>query len=135
MDRPGCLDLLRSVSLGRIGLSVDALPVIVPVGFSVLDDRIVFGIRPQARFATALHGMVIALEADQWDPERRTGWTVLVQGPARVLTEAGDLERIAALEASRWWFAESTRVVELATDVVSGRWLGQVGERSGRTRS
>jgi hypothetical protein len=60
---------------------------------------------------------------------------VLVQGPARVITEAGDLERIAALEASHWWFAESPRVVELATDVVSGRWLGQVSERSGRMRS
>ena len=126
LTRDECLGLLATVPVGRIGLSVDALPVIVPVGFCVLGDRVVFGVHAESRAMASLHGTVVAFQADLWDPRERTGWSVLVQGPARLVTDPVEIEFVQATPSSDWWMndvGDDVHVVALGTDVITGHRL------------
>lgn len=123
LDRDTCLGLLATVPVGRVALSVDALPVITPVGFVVDGDRVVFAVSPEARATASLHGMVVAFQADHWDAATATGWSVLVQGPARVVTDPAERHRIMVPTVDRA-VAGSFELVAVATDVLTGRRLG-----------
>jgi hypothetical protein len=128
LDRPTCLSLLSSVGVGRVGLSVDALPVIMPVGFRVDGDRIVFALSAGSRGAAAVNGTVVAFEADDVDPTTGVGWTVLVQGPARLVADslgcAGDGWGPSP-DADEGPASQEQRlreVVSVSTEVITG-WL------------
>lgn len=126
LTRDECLGLLATVPVGRIGLSVDALPVIVPVGFCLLGDRVVFGVHAESRAMASLHGAVLAFQADLWDPRERTGWSVLVQGPARLVSDSVEIEFVRAAPSSDWWMTDvddDVHVVALGTEVITGRRL------------
>jgi len=75
-----CWELLATISVGRLALSVRALPQILPVQY-YLDGRSLavclgHGQVPER----ALDDVVIAFAADAIDPVTRTGWSVQVQG-------------------------------------------------------
>jgi nitroimidazol reductase NimA-like FMN-containing flavoprotein (pyridoxamine 5'-phosphate oxidase superfamily) len=123
VDRDGCLQLLATVPVGRVALSVDALPVITAVGFVVDGDRVVFAVAPEARATAALHGMVVAFEADHWDATTGTGWSVLVQGPAKVVADPAERERLIVPTVDHA-VAGSYELVAVATAVITGRRLG-----------
>ncbi len=75
-----CRSLLRAGGIGRVSLSVGALPAIFPVHYELVDDDIVFRAPIDAPGPGALDGAVIAFEADQFDPDESGGWSVLVVG-------------------------------------------------------
>jgi len=77
-----CRRLLDSERLGRIAISVAALPVVVPVFYRIVGDRIAFGVEAESLFA-ALSDNVVAFEVDHVDQETNVGWTVLVVGRSR----------------------------------------------------
>lgn len=97
-----CLALLRPGGIGRVSLSIGALPAIFPVHYRVVDDDIVF--RAPADHGSApgtLDGTVIAFEADEFDPADDGGWSVLVVGRVESAAEPGftrvPSERISGL--------------------------------------
>lgn len=145
LDRSTCLSLLSSVGVGRLGLSVGALPVIMPVGFRVDGDRIVFSLRAGDGGAGAVNGAVVAFEADDVDPTTGVGWTVLVQGAARLVPDPqghADHKRgpssgndgASAPRAQRMHerIQPGDEIVSVSTDVITG-WL--TGTEVGGTSS
>ena len=92
-----CLTLLTSVPVGRVGLSIDALPVVLPVNFAVIDGNIVFRTVAGTKFDAATTGAVLAFEADRYAPSDPSGWSVLVQGVAVPVTDPNEIARLAAL--------------------------------------
>ena len=84
-----CGDLLASQSFGRVGVTVDGLPVIMPVNYAFDDGTVVFRSGPGTKLRAVSSGAVIAFEIDSWDPAQGTGWSVLAVGPRR-----GDRRRI-----------------------------------------
>lgn len=93
-----CVTLLHQVPVGRIGITVDALPVILPVNYSVVDDAIMFRTIPGSKLAAASASTVVAFEVDSHGDDGCSGWSVLVQGMAREVTDP--LEREIAVESS-----------------------------------
>lgn len=87
-----CWDLLKSQSLGRVALSVAALPAIVPVAYSIDGDELTIGLDPHQTFPErAFRDAVVAFEVDTIDPVTHHGWIVHVTGSARLTaTEDGD---------------------------------------------
>jgi nitroimidazol reductase NimA-like FMN-containing flavoprotein (pyridoxamine 5'-phosphate oxidase superfamily) len=83
-----CRDLLRAGGIGRVGVSVGALPAIFPVRYHLVDDDIVFA-AARDPFKASLAGTVIAFEADAFDPDHTTGWSVLVVGRVESSADAG----------------------------------------------
>lgn len=120
LDRASCLALLATVPLGRVGLSVDALPVIVPVGFRLVGERLVLAAHADPRAVAAIDGVVVAFQADHWDPDTASGWSVLVQGPARRVVDRGDLGALGVDLVASGWMGGTTAVVVVPTEVISG---------------
>ena len=64
-----CLELLRTKRIGRLGLSMGALPVVHPVNFAVGGDRIVIRTGIGSKLSAALRGAVVCLEVDDIDDD------------------------------------------------------------------
>lgn len=109
---------LEACAVGRIGFSTDpGGPRVIPVNYHVVDGMVVFRTAPDSSLAD-LTGTV-AFEVDHLDDERRLGWSVLVLGQIRRVTDAAEQLRLATSvhetpwpgEARRHWMAvEPTRV-------------------------
>jgi hypothetical protein len=60
LSQEECLALLSTVSIGRIGTTVDALPVVLPVTFALHNGSIVFRTMPRTKLHDATRNAVIA---------------------------------------------------------------------------
>jgi nitroimidazol reductase NimA-like FMN-containing flavoprotein (pyridoxamine 5'-phosphate oxidase superfamily) len=78
-----CRSLLATQCLGRIGLSVGALPAIYPVAYRMEGGGIVVRPGDRSELLTASHGGVVGFEVDRVDPDGGPGWSVLVVGLAK----------------------------------------------------
>jgi nitroimidazol reductase NimA-like FMN-containing flavoprotein (pyridoxamine 5'-phosphate oxidase superfamily) len=123
-SRSECLDLLRNAALGRVGVSVDALPAIFPVLLTVVDDVMVLRSAPGTEAAVAGGGAIVAIEVDAVDETTGAGWSVLVRGVARELTAGPRLEAARARLGPTWLDGARDHLVEVSTDLVTGRPLG-----------
>ena len=75
--------LLRGAGgAGHIGLSVRALPVVIPVSFTVDDDAVTVWGDALDRSSVFHVGDVVAFQVDGRDPEG--SWSVLVRGRAEM---------------------------------------------------
>ncbi|MGW0710915.1 pyridoxamine 5'-phosphate oxidase family protein [Streptomyces sp. NPDC002643] len=102
LDAAEALRLLGSVSLGRIVFTRHALPTVRPVNHALDGGDVVIrtheGAALTSRAARAGDpGVVVAYEADLIDPRTHLGWSVVVTGYARLVTDPDDLARCRAL--------------------------------------
>ncbi len=123
-----CLRLLATVKVGRVGVSMDALPVILPVNFAVDGDSVVFRTNPGTKLDAAVAGCVVCFEADNADESGDAGWSVVVTGRAGVAGDTSRLEELGVpdLLAESGW-------IRIPADVVSGRRRGEVLDLTDRT--
>ncbi len=124
LSRSECLERLRDAGFGRVGVSVGALPAILPVFLAVVDDVVVFRSEPGAEPEAAGGGAIVALEVDTIDGTTGAGWSVLVRGVAHELTSGPRLEAARARLGSTWLAGARDHLVEVSTDLVTGRQLG-----------
>jgi nitroimidazol reductase NimA-like FMN-containing flavoprotein (pyridoxamine 5'-phosphate oxidase superfamily) len=122
LTRTECLRLLETTRLGRVGVSIGALPAVLPVNFVVDGGEIVIRTVPGTKFDIATAKTVVAFEADQYDPESESGWSVLIRGLARVVDDADQLDRLRRLPLPSWALQGSAeRYVRIEMEIVSGR--------------
>jgi hypothetical protein len=93
---------LESVPIGRVALSVDALPAIVPVTFKLIGDSIVFGATAGSRLARATANSIVAFLADSYDLDSRSGWWVEVLGPASWIIDPAELSQLRGELTEPW---------------------------------
>ena len=121
-----CLRLLAGERLGRVAITVRALPVILPVHFALDHDEIVFRAPPGGIIAEATRHAVIAFEADGSEPGNGS-WSVLATGVARHLAE----QDARALTSLPPWSSEADVAVALTPQLLSGRRLSELGPNGG----
>lgn len=82
-----CRRLLSTHGVGRVAVSTsDGRPAVVPVNYEIVEGEIVFRTAPESVPAAAV-GTEVAFEVDHVDEAMSRGWSVLVVGPASVVTE------------------------------------------------
>lgn len=119
-----CWALLSSASIGRVVFTQHAMPAIRPVNHLVHDRTIVIRTHLGAAIAARAvadnrAGAVVCYEADDLDPVRHTGWSVIVTGLARLVTDPDVVEHYAELLEP--WVADSMDfVVTIESRFVSG---------------
>ena len=123
LERDECLRLLAGAHIGRLALSIDALPVILPVNFVMHDDQVVFRTAPGTKLSAAARSAVVAFEADQIDPMRHEGWSVLVTGRAHEVVDTKRIGRLALLPLRPWAPGTRDHFIAVETDRISGRRL------------
>jgi nitroimidazol reductase NimA-like FMN-containing flavoprotein (pyridoxamine 5'-phosphate oxidase superfamily) len=118
-----CLELLGSVPVGRVGVTIDALPAVLPVNFALWQGAIVFRTVPGTKLDAAAAGAVVAFEADAYGtPDTPGGWSVLVRGIAREVTDPAELAELDALPLDSWaWDGQAHRYVCIEPTVITGR--------------
>lgn len=121
LDRAQCLDLLGTARFGRLVLSVDCLPVALPVNFALLGDDVVFAAGPGSMLDAALRRDVLSVEADGIDPLYHTGWSVLVTGTSGVISDPEMLEQASGLPLAPWAPGPHPYFVVVPSTLVSGR--------------
>ncbi|MET8878672.1 pyridoxamine 5'-phosphate oxidase family protein [Nocardia sp. NPDC004604] len=123
LDRTTALSLLATVQLGRVVFSRNALPAIRPVNHLVEPDgRIIVRTRVASRLTSAVRGnsdVVVAYEADDIDPQLHTGWSVVVTGLARPVTDPIRIARYERLLHS-WVDRVMDAVIEIEPSIVTG---------------
>jgi nitroimidazol reductase NimA-like FMN-containing flavoprotein (pyridoxamine 5'-phosphate oxidase superfamily) len=123
IDRDECLRLVSGSYVGRIGLSVAALPVVLPVNYVWDVDRIVLCTEPGAKLDAARHGLVACLEVDDFDPVGHRGWSVLVTGRLTDLRDPAELARAQRLPLAPWMPMTDPHFLALSAELVTGRRL------------
>ncbi|WP_371667258.1 pyridoxamine 5'-phosphate oxidase family protein [Streptomyces sp. NBC_00289] len=124
LDGVEALRLLGSVSLGRIVFTRHALPTVRPVNHVLVDGDIVIRTHGDAALTrytrqTGGEGAVVAYEADDIDPDTHLGWSVVVTGYARLVTDPDELARYRAL--LRPWVSERMdQAVRISPDLITG---------------
>jgi nitroimidazol reductase NimA-like FMN-containing flavoprotein (pyridoxamine 5'-phosphate oxidase superfamily) len=121
LDEEECHALLAAGTIGRVGTTIGALPVILPVNYAYVDGAVVFRTGDGTKLRASKGGSVIAFEVDAYDAVARRGWSVLVVGRADVVTDDGDLERLRSLGLAPWANGERTTYVRLHPEMLTGR--------------
>jgi nitroimidazol reductase NimA-like FMN-containing flavoprotein (pyridoxamine 5'-phosphate oxidase superfamily) len=128
LSRARCFDLLATLAVGRVGVSVRALPAILPVAYVVVGERVVLRSVPGAKLDAAVHRSVVAFETDRYDPAGTWGWSVLVQGVASEIVSAAELAEARRMLPDDWPFLTDAvvRFISIEATFVSGRAFGAV---------
>jgi len=122
LSRPECVDLLATSAVGRIGVTLEGRPVILPVNFAVVDGSILFRTGHGTKLAAATAHVVVAFEADAFDADGAAGWSVLVRGTCTEVTDPVDLERMRAVPLEKWVTdGGADRYVLISLTEISGR--------------
>jgi nitroimidazol reductase NimA-like FMN-containing flavoprotein (pyridoxamine 5'-phosphate oxidase superfamily) len=116
-----CRELLPTMQLGRVGVTIGGLPVILPVNYAYDNGAIVFRTSEGAKLRAVASGSVIAFEIDSWDAEAATGWSVLAIGRAEELTDSADILRLNGNSPRPIASGDRSHYVRLRPELLSGR--------------
>ena len=98
-----CLRLLESVPVGRVSFfSIGGEVVTLPVNHAVDGQEVVFRTDRGSKLSASYRQDHVAFEADDYDPETRTGWSVLIKGRAEVIREDSEIQRLRQLGLHPW---------------------------------
>ena len=121
LDEAEALRLLASVDYGRVVFTVNALPAIRPVNHLLDDGRIIIRTRLTSAIssrARSADSVVVAYEADDINPQTRTGWSVVVTGRAHTVTDPGEVARYEQLLHP--WVNHASTVVAIEPEFITG---------------
>jgi hypothetical protein len=119
---------LASAPIARVALAINGVPVVFPVSIVVDGDVIVFRSARGSKLDAALTSEVVAVEADRYDVDASTGWSVIVKGLAHEITDPDDLARVGALGLRPWAVDHADHFISVSTDMISGRCIGEPGD-------
>lgn len=124
-----CWRLLATAPLGRVVFTHRAMPAIRPVNHIVEGRTVVIRTHLGSAVASRARGdepgdgrppgSVVCYEADELDPVRHTGWSVIVTGLARVVTDPAATARYSAA-VEPWIAGDMSAVVAIESTFISG---------------
>jgi hypothetical protein len=118
MPEAECLEILGQHSLGRVAVVVEGRPQIFPVNYGIRGRVIAFRTAAGTKLAHA-PGSHVAFEIDGYDESTGVGWSVMVQGIGRDVTDAGDDFSWTARGVPAYPLAPGTRSHRIAVDPTS----------------
>src|SRR5579875_2825915 len=111
------LRLLGGVPFGRVIFTSRALPAVRPVRHVVSDGQIVIAAGPARAQSRPGSDVIVAYEADQLDSTGSTGWSVVVIGRARPVSDPAERARYRAMLPR---LGGPDQIVAISVDVISG---------------
>jgi nitroimidazol reductase NimA-like FMN-containing flavoprotein (pyridoxamine 5'-phosphate oxidase superfamily) len=115
--------LLAAGEVGRVGITIGALPAIFPVNYRLIDGAIVFRTGPGSKLSAAATGAVVAFEVDDYQLTDRSGWSVLAVGRAEVVDDPDLAARVADAQPQPFVDGPRAAIVRIEPTFLSGRRL------------
>jgi nitroimidazol reductase NimA-like FMN-containing flavoprotein (pyridoxamine 5'-phosphate oxidase superfamily) len=123
LTRPQCLELLRTVRIGRLVFVHHSMPAVRPVNHLVDRETIVIRATVGAAITDVVTigggRMLVAYEADAIDTARQLGWSVIVTGTAELVTDHVAGQRYRSL-IEPWVAGPADEVITISTEMVHG---------------
>lgn len=129
LTRAECFDLLGGARVGRVAVSIAALPAVVPVDYTLLGEDLIVRARAGGRLGAALAGNVVAFEVDAADTEGDTAWTVHVVGLSELISDRATLDELARRSPAIRASGDDDHVVRITVREVTGRRFEPTKER------
>ena len=96
-------------------------PVAIPVNYLMDGDGIVFRTGSQTSVAGAVSQQQVSFDVDHFDDALSEGWSVLLSGTARIITDPAELEHAAALGIEPWAGGDRDVYVRMSASQITGR--------------
>jgi uncharacterized protein len=122
--------LLATGEVGRIGITIGALPAIFPVNYRLIDGSIVFRTAPGSKMSAATEGAVVAFEVDDYQLADRSGWSVLAIGRAEVIHDLAMAFKVLDARLEPLADGSRTAIVRIEPTFISGRRIVHEQPRS-----
>ncbi len=116
-----CRELLATGGVGRVGVTIGGLPVILPVNYAYFDDDVVFRTGDGTKLQAASRGSIIAFEIDEYDTAEQCGWSVLLIGHASTVTDDDVRAALDRRGLATWADGERSTYVCLHPELITGR--------------
>lgn len=121
IDVETCLELLSRHHLGRVAITDDDGPTVLPVNYTVDRGSVVFRTARGAKLDAAVHAQPVAFEVDAIDEATRSGWSVVIRGRLEEVTDPDELERLRAQPLDPFAGGERERFVRVWSATITGR--------------
>lgn len=119
-----CRWLLEKKALGRVAVSVGALPAVFPVNYAMDEGAIYFLTGAGTKLAAAMRGSCVAFEIDEFDTRYHHGWSVLAVGTAEQVQGDAAVRILGRLALQPWAPGLRDQLVRISPDFLSGRRIG-----------
>ena len=120
-----CAELLQIGGVGRVGVTVGGLPVIMPVNYAFIDGDIVFRTGDGTKLHAATRRAIVAFEVDAFDAVTLSGWSVLVIGRSSVVADDAEETALAVAGITPWAGRERSSYVRLCPELITGRRIAR----------
>ena len=121
LSKAECMNHLGRNGLGRVAITVGALPAVFPINYAVDGEYVYFRTAAGTKLAAAARNAVVAFEVDHVDRMAHTGWSVLVIGPAEEVVDHDTRATADELPLARWLPGGVETLVRIRAELVSGR--------------
>jgi nitroimidazol reductase NimA-like FMN-containing flavoprotein (pyridoxamine 5'-phosphate oxidase superfamily) len=117
-----CREPLAGGGVGRfLFIEPGRGPVAILVNYLMDGDDIVFRTRGQTSLADAVSQQQVSFDVDHIDGALSEGWSVLLSGTARIITDPAELAHAAALGIEPWAAGDRDVYVRMSVSQVTGR--------------
>lgn len=122
--------LLREAEVGRLAVIVDGRPDIFPINHLVDHGTVVFRTAVGTKLAGST-GHPVAFEADGYEPETGSAWSVVIKGEAQHVNRLYDMLEVVALPLFPWHSAPKPHFIRITPESITGRrFVVTAGEHS-----
>ncbi|HUH07530.1 MAG TPA: pyridoxamine 5'-phosphate oxidase family protein [Egibacteraceae bacterium] len=108
------------IHLGRVGMTVDGWPLVLPVNYRLHEGRIIVRTADGQLLDTARRGERVAFEVDAVDLAWQEGWSVVIQGRASEVVDDDELSQLRRLPLKAW-AGPRERFVQILPATITGR--------------
>jgi len=129
LDEEQCLALIAPGGIGRIAYASRFGPAVLPVNYTLQDGSIVFRTARRSPLDEDLRTGItgadyrVAFEIDHIDPAGRQGWSVLIQGPAHLVTDPRE-EAVLGSIVESWAPGDRELLIRISLTRITGRRIG-----------
>ncbi len=116
-----CVELLARGGIGRVGVTIQGLPVILPVTYVCIDGDVVFRAGTGTKLHVASHRAIVAFEVDRYDSDTQEGWSVLAVGRSSIVIDTAELEAINETDLTPWAGGTRSSCVRVKPELITGR--------------
>jgi nitroimidazol reductase NimA-like FMN-containing flavoprotein (pyridoxamine 5'-phosphate oxidase superfamily) len=119
-----CLERLASVPVGRVGFVAAGEVEILPVNHVVDGQNVAFRTGIGSKLSGACLGFPITFEADGYDADGVSGWSVVIHGTADVVEDDAEASRLSTALGTRGWKGgERPYLIRIRPFSITGRQL------------
>ena len=123
LDGADCWRRLASQPVGRVAFVDDGLPRVLPINYAVDDNTLL--LRTSSLFANIVTPVPVAFETDHYEPDSRTGWSVVVRGSLERVGNRDEIEHCERTGLVGWAPGERNHWFRIVPGRVTGRAIGR----------